>query len=368
MLFFTDNKIKCDPNRFRERYRDLLQAADTIAEMKTTSADVVQHIVEIIASCKIVNEQQLLGLKPSSVYESQPKETKNTADRSHEQSCVGQIHLLTLLPELIWTQLDGGNYFIATQLFIFSRHICTGLQLDTTIDIFKRFPIARRQWNHLNQFFFLIKQKCLDQLERPELTSETAVKCLSSLLLLDNCQLDQLLTIFIQSRTRAFRKTLATDSSGNRGNQKLHRAKDRVLASLKILNETIELLFTCFIDIGNATSNAADNESTRKLSYLLAELDRITGPNAKPTISLINLENSMIIRVLPSLVAKFKFVFLFLAFCFLCLCASYLTYFIYYYFLLCIDPSWKFNQLSQVLLSVSSAPGSITPKLNRNNV
>lgn len=283
-----------------ERYRDLLQAADTIAEMNSTSSDVGRHIAEIIASCKIVNEQQLLGMKPSPLYESTPRDAKITSKRSHEHSCIGQIHLLTLLPELIWTQLDDANYFVATQLFIFSRHISTGLQLDTTIDTFKRFPIARRQWNHLNQFFFLIKQKCLTQLEKPDLTAETAVKCLASLLLLDNCQLDQLLTIFIQSRSRAFRLTLSTDGD----NQKMYRAKDRVLASLKILNETIELLFTCFIDPADATSYGS-GESTN-LSYLMAELERITGPNAKPTISLINLDNSMIVRVLPSLVAKFK--------------------------------------------------------------
>lgn len=272
--------------------------------MKTTSLDVVRHIDEIIASCKIVNEQQLLGLKPSTVYGSMPRDAKITADRSHEHSCIGQIHLLTLLPELIWTQLDDGNYFVATQLFIFSRHISTGLQLDTTFDTFQRFPIARRQWNHLNQFFFLIKQKCLDQLEKPELTAETAVKCLASLLLLDNCQLDQLLSIFIQSRNRAFRQTLSHDGSGDGDNQKMYRAKSRVLASLKILNETIELLFAIFIEPVDA------NDEKTNLSYLMAELESITGSNAKPTMSLINLENSMIVRALPSLVAKFKFVLL----------------------------------------------------------
>lgn len=276
--------------------------------MKSTSSDVVQHIAEIIASCKIVNEQQLIGLKSSAVYESMPNETKITSDRCQEHSYIGQIHLLTMLPELIWTQLDDGNYFVATQLFIFSRHICTGLQLDTSIDIFKRFPIARRQWNHLNQFFFVIKQKCLDQLEKPDLMAETAVKCLASLLMLDNCQLDQLLTIFIQSRTRAFRQTLSNHGIDFGDNQKVYRAKDRVLASLKILNETIELLFTCFIDPVDVASNATDKNTN--LSYLMAELECITGANAKPTISLMNLENSMIVRVLPSLVAKFKLVFI----------------------------------------------------------
>lgn len=104
-----------------ERYRDLLKAADTIGDMKKTSQSVTDQIDKVMGTCRSLNEQQLLGFK------SEPQPFK-TIDR---QTCsyygiVVQIKLLTELPELIWTCIDSEDYFVATQLFVFSRHISTG--------------------------------------------------------------------------------------------------------------------------------------------------------------------------------------------------------------------------------------------------
>lgn len=215
---------------------------------------------------------------------------------------MAQIHLLTKLPELIWSRLDESDYFIATQLFIFATHISIGLQLDANIDIMRKFPVAKRQWNHLNQFFFMIKQMCLEQLEKPELTTETAIKCLTSLVLLENCQLDKLLTMFIQLRARAFRRTLVSDDDANE-NELAHRsAKKRILNGLQLLNKTILQLFKCFIDV----SNDDDSESSTKKCLLIKELEVVTGFNAKPIIALVQLEDSLINDALPSVIAKFK--------------------------------------------------------------
>lgn len=283
---------------FSERYRDLLQAADTIGDMKKTSAVVIEHIDGIISSCRHLNEQQLLGfiLSTTESIAASNADSKLHPSMNNYYSCIGQIHLLTALPELIWTRLDDDDYFIATQLFIFARHISTGLQLDANMNIMKKFPVAKRQWNHLNQFFFMIKQRCLEQLEKPELSTITAVKCLASLLLLENCQLDKLLSMFIQLRTRAFRQILIVDDVCAQ-----QRAKDRILASLQMLNETILLLFKCFIDV-------VEGDQQFNKSYLMKELEHITGSNAKPTISLIKFDNSVISETLPPLIAKFRFV------------------------------------------------------------
>lgn len=74
-----------------------------------------------MGTCRSLNEQQLLGFK------SEPQHFKNI-DRqtSNYYGIVVQIKLLTELPELIWTCIDAEDYFVATQLFIFSRHISTG--------------------------------------------------------------------------------------------------------------------------------------------------------------------------------------------------------------------------------------------------
>lgn len=104
-----------------ERYRDLLKAADTIGEMKNTSQSVTDQISRVMGTCRSLNDQQLLGFK------SEPQQFKSL-DRqtSNYYGIVVQIKLLTELPELIWTCIDAEDYFVATQLFIFSRHISTG--------------------------------------------------------------------------------------------------------------------------------------------------------------------------------------------------------------------------------------------------
>lgn len=215
---------------------------------------------------------------------------------------MAQIYLLTKLPEMIWCRLDEADYLIATQLFIFARHISTGLQLDANMDIMRKFPVAKRQWNHLNQFFFMIKDMCLQQLERPELTTETAVKCLASLLLLENCQLDKLLTMFIQLRSRAFRRMLTTHND-NKSITKT--AKERIISSLQLLNETILQLFKCFIDV--PSDHGGNQSATMHGKCLLAsELELISGPNSKPLLDMINLDQSLLIDALPAVISKFK--------------------------------------------------------------
>lgn len=290
------NFLKNFHQNFSERYRDLLQAADTIGEMRVTSSNVIGHIDGIVNSCCNLNEHQLIGFK----IDAKPLPSDNVQLNYH--GCIAQIHLLTKLPELIWCRLDACDYFIATQLFIFARHISTGLQLDANMDIMRKFPVAKRQWNHLNQFFFMIKQRCLEQLEKPELTTDTAVKCLTSLVLLENCQLDKLLTMFTQLRARAFRRMLSSIGSepDSSGDAKVHQSsKKRILDSLQLLNETVQQVYKCFIN----TNDASDG--TNKC-LLARELESCAGAGARPVISLINLEESLVNDTLPSLISKFK--------------------------------------------------------------
>lgn len=48
---------------FRERYRDLILAADTIAKMKITSEQVITRIVNIEEKFKELQKKYLIGFK-----------------------------------------------------------------------------------------------------------------------------------------------------------------------------------------------------------------------------------------------------------------------------------------------------------------
>lgn len=279
---------KCSTNYCSERYRDLLHAADTIGEMRQTSIIVIEHVEDIMSSCRRLNDQQLIGFKLP------PTRIDNQFDKSvtHYYGIVAQIRLLTALPELIWSRLDTKDYFVATQLFILSRHISTGLQLETNSDVMRKLRVAKRQWNILSQFYFTIKQLCLDALEDPELDVYTAAKCLAAIQSLENCPTDKMLILFTQSRAHAFRKIIKPDFVGLQGSK---QTKEKILAGLKMLNNTLVLLSQCFISINNDTC------------FLDREMRSITDPDAPPTISLIDMDDSVLTSTLPSMITKFRY-------------------------------------------------------------
>lgn len=230
------------PPRFRsERYRDLLQAADTIGAMRNTGTAVVANVDAVTGTCRRLNEQQLIGFRRTGVHTpihqpagqasasasatvaaAQPPPT--AAERAVRQfHALGvQIKLLTELPELIWSRLDAEDYFVATQLFALSRHISTGLQLDVHRPLMQHFPVARQLWAQLSPFYQTIRRSCLTALGRRELSTGTAAKCLASLLLLEQgTTIDRLLGVLIELRGRTFRDVLLDEADGRRIQEKV---------------------------------------------------------------------------------------------------------------------------------------------------
>ncbi|KAL1400270.1 hypothetical protein pipiens_002086 [Culex pipiens pipiens] len=240
-----------------ERYRDLLKAADTIGDMRNTAGSIIENVDTIQAACRKLNDHQLIGFRTD---HQQRKLRKTTNDTFH--AVIVQIKLLTSLPEMIWSAIDGGGF----------------------LPLMAKFPVAKKQWAVLSQFFFTIKQNCSSCLEREDLLPEVAAKCLASLVLLESCQLDHILSVFVQMRLKAFAGVLAEGS-------RHEKVKDKILASLKLLMNTVELIHTCFVGVDG---------------LLMRELNFITGENAQPTIGLIKSEDPKIIQTLPDIISRFR--------------------------------------------------------------
>lgn len=215
--------------------------------MQTSAGTLIEQVHCVQGNCRSLNEQQLLGFKTT------PSDTEVLLQKravskqlSNYYSTMVQIKLLSSLPELIWTHIDREQFYAATELFIFSRHIITGLQLDAKNTLMQRLPVALKQWEILRPFHITIKQAVLGVLERELLTADMAVDCMLSLLLLDKCDLDQVLQTFLQLRSTAYFNCLQSQGS-DAEKDKPRRVKERILASLHILNGTIELLDTCLL-------------------------------------------------------------------------------------------------------------------------
>ena len=48
---------------YRERYRDLIEAADTIAEMQNSADSICKHIQDVEGLCESLQQRGLIGFK-----------------------------------------------------------------------------------------------------------------------------------------------------------------------------------------------------------------------------------------------------------------------------------------------------------------
>ncbi|XP_035783264.1 conserved oligomeric Golgi complex subunit 1-like isoform X1 [Anopheles albimanus] len=276
-----------------ERYRDLLKAADTIGEMKQTAGTIIKNIDRITARCQQLNEHNLIGFRRSD-NDYQRLQKKHHSDHSFHGVIV-QIKLLTSLPEMIWSSIDREDYFVATQLFIFARHVSTGLNLDTERETARKFPVAAKQWQVLSQFFYTIQQACLESLGREELSVSVASKSLASWLLLEACPVERVLAVFTERRSKAF---LALLEEHGPEVERYGKVKDKLLASLRVLIGTVRLFYKCFLDDEIAEGTVCGG--------FQRELLQITDDQAVPTIELIRSEDPMILQMVPEVISKFR--------------------------------------------------------------
>lgn len=258
----------------------MIQAADSINDMKVTSSSIIGHVNSISVSCKKLNDEQLIGFK------SEPDQItkQERLQKSRFYGIVLQIKILTSIPELMWHHLDNEDFFLATQLYVFSRHITTGLQLESNVDLIRKFPVVKAAWETLSPFYGVIKERCQLTLEREELDARTVAKCLASILLLESCDFRKLLSIFIDGRSKAFTETL------NPEGLKYEKAREKILASLKVLIRTVEMMFDCFNEEG----------------FLFQELNKLASDDATPTIELIHKKEDTKLALLPDIVRQFR--------------------------------------------------------------
>jgi len=230
-----------------ERYRDLIQAADTITEMKFTSEKIEN----------VINKNELMNWKSISREQEISKEQCFNDDVFE---ITEQIKILINLIELISTSIDECNFLQATQLFLLSRHINASLKLDSHNDLIRKFPVARKVWDLLSPFYSSIKSHCLKALEDQNIDLEKTVDCLGSLILLENGQLTSSLSTFVQIRVKTFLKLL-TDSDTN-----YELVKERLIKSVMELVNSTRIVYEAFVNY-----NGSDGLLVQKFTSLNSE-------------------------------------------------------------------------------------------------
>ncbi|XP_072298379.1 conserved oligomeric Golgi complex subunit 1 [Eucyclogobius newberryi] len=193
-----------------ERYRDLIDAADTIRDMRQSSESVFRAVTAVGLYCS--------GLKPGNA---RPDSTQR-GDQTWQQqffSTAAQIALLLDIPERVWSALEAGQYLRATQLYLLSLHLHKQLQLQPSpracySPVLARFPILVRQVATTGQFRSSILLDSRSVLRGHAVSDQAIAEALVSSMLLEGSSPRQALSHFLLARKASIQQLLTQPQHG----------------------------------------------------------------------------------------------------------------------------------------------------------
>ena len=219
-----------------ERYRDLIEAADTIHQMRSCTRSVMASLTEMQTACSSLQreESQVEGGDWSEVRRA------NTA----HLGVAASVKLLTVLPEQIWSAGEAGEWSSAAQLYLLAQHLHTGLQADQGCGVSPQlvshcYPVIQRQWDVLQQLYSSLLSSSHTQLAARDLTGHRALDSLVAVMLLT-----------ASSQTEGLRRTLEVRLTGLRSLVAGCRTESAItgLSSLaSYVQATVLSLETCLV-------------------------------------------------------------------------------------------------------------------------
>ncbi|XP_057331715.1 conserved oligomeric Golgi complex subunit 1 isoform X1 [Microplitis mediator] len=242
-----------------ERYRDLIQAADTIAEMRTTTECVIKRIADIEDTFKDLQQKYLIGFKIDPCEKVVEKHDPDTWD-----SVIVQIKILMDIPEYIWSAIDDNDLLKASQLFILAQHINFSLNLQVGHETLTlKYPVVIKQWTSISNFRRIISEECSHILKSIDLSPKLAANCLAALVLLEKTQSKDLLKKLIDLRCRAVESIIKSDDTLS--------VKYKIKLAVKLLMDTVALIHICFIN--------SNNHETGLITQYIAEIKDLEAVN-----------------------------------------------------------------------------------------
>lgn len=201
-----------------ERYRDLIDAADTIRDMRQSSEKVLRAVTDMGRYCS--------GLKlhgPLRSDSTQHRVQGSSPWQPQFYCAAAQIALLLDIPERVWSALEGGQYLRATQLYLLSTHLHSQLQLQPSSGassgvcyspVLARFPILVRQLATTGQFRSSILVDSRSVLRGRAVSDQAIAEALVSCMLLEGSSPRQALTDFLLARKASIQQLLTQPQHG----------------------------------------------------------------------------------------------------------------------------------------------------------
>ncbi|KAM9843676.1 conserved oligomeric Golgi complex subunit 1 isoform 2-T2 [Aulostomus maculatus] len=247
-----------------ERYRDLIDAADTIGEMRQCSESVVRSIQDMQRYC--------LRLKQSPAGPSRRGPEVSGQWQEKFYTMASQIKLLLEIPERIWSAMEASQYLQATQLYLLCCHLHGLLQLDAATGghyspVLTRFPILVRQVATTGHFRSTILLDSRSLLRGRAVSDQAIAEALVSTMLLEDSSPRQALADFLLARKASIHQLL---------NQPQHGAgiKAQVCSLVELLVTTLFQAYAVFYL--PPEGGARPGEATLSCGMLFSILENVT--------------------------------------------------------------------------------------------
>ncbi|NXS58682.1 COG1 protein, partial [Brachypteracias leptosomus] len=204
-----------------ERYRDLIEAADTIAEMRLSAE-------RLLGSVR--------GLQRGGAGRPGPVAPARPPVQESFYRAAAQLKLLLAVPEQVWGAVEGGRYLPAARLHLLGGHLRRQLQLDAprarSSPILARFPILLRQVATASHLRSTILQESKALLKSQTVSDQAVAEALCAIMLLEDSSPRQALADFLLARKLAIQQLL---------NQPHHGAgiKAQVCSLMELLTTTL---------------------------------------------------------------------------------------------------------------------------------
>ncbi|XP_068769947.1 conserved oligomeric Golgi complex subunit 1 isoform X2 [Struthio camelus] len=204
-----------------ERYRDLIEAADTIAEMRLSAERLLGAV---------------RGLQRGGAGRAGPPAPAPQPAQERFYRTAAQIKLLLEIPEKVWSAMEASRYLHATHLYLLCCHLHGLLQLEAGgsrySPILARFPILVRQVAAASHFRSTILQESKSLLKCRAVSDQAVAEALCSIMLLEDSSPRQALADFLLARKSAIQQLL---------NQPHHGAgiKAQVCSLMELLTTTL---------------------------------------------------------------------------------------------------------------------------------
>ncbi|KAM8824978.1 conserved oligomeric Golgi complex subunit 1 [Synchiropus picturatus] len=252
-----------------ERYRDLIDAADTIGEMKQCSGDVVRSIQDMTHYCQRLKQSRSSGICRGQERQRQSQEKFFTV--------AAQIKLLLEIPERIWSSLEASQYLQATQLYLLCCHLHRLLQLQPSAGghyspVLARFPILVRQVATTEHFRATILLDSRSVLRGRAVSDQAIAEALVSTMLLEGSSPRQALADFLLARKASIHQLL---------NQPQHGAgiKAQVCSLVELLVTTLFQAYAVFYMPPEGAPRAGEAGLTSGMLFSI--LEKVTANTAK---------------------------------------------------------------------------------------